>query len=325
MTILQGGTVRRNEHFLVRRGAVRAALRLAPALLLAALLALAAAPGAARAASGRISIESGGVPRTAILVQHRRLKQARRPLVIVLRSTGEKSARLKKLFGLGELAGLTGPVLVYPDPVGGRWSDAGPEAARDGVFIRDLVAKLVADRIIDRRKVFIVGVSNGGFAAFRVICDNAQLFAGAAALITAMPADLAGTCMLSRPVPLMMIVGTADPAIPYAGGKASTPDSHVSVLSADATLAVFGKAAGCAEGRSSTIMPDRDTRDGTRAWLDKLNGCKVPIELLRVEGGGHWAPGRGGGSGVESGRGGPRNHDVESVRLIWDFFRGLGA
>ena len=302
LTISEGWTARRIEFFPVRRAGrfcvgsgARSAVSLAAALMLALFAMLVAAPGPARAASGRISIESGGVARSAILVLNRRLKQARRPLVIVLRSTGDKGARLKRIFGMDELAGSAGPVLVYPDPVGGHWSEqAGPDATRDGAFVRDLIAKLVSDGIVDKRKVFIVGVGNGGFTAFRIVCDNANLFAGAAALVTALPADLADTCKPARPVPLIMIAGTADAAIPYAGGKVTLPASKTNVLSVDATLAVFAKAAGCGDGRSTTAIPDRDTHDGTRAYLDKLNGCKVPVQLLRVEGGGHSVPGRAG-------------------------------
>jgi polyhydroxybutyrate depolymerase len=334
LTIFPDRTARRNEIFVVRpggqpyggRNAVRSARWLVLALMSTLILALLALPGSARAASGRIVLESGGIARSAILVQSRRLKQARRPLVIVLRSSREKGPHLKRVFGLEEMEGSGGPVLVYPDPVGGHWSDApGPEAARDGAFIRDLIGKLVSDGIVDRRKVFIVGISNGGFTALRIVCDNAALFAGAAALITSLPADLADSCKPARPVPLMMIAGTSDPYIPYAGGKVNLPDSKISVLSTDATLAIFAKAAGCGEGRSSTPMPDRDTRDGTRDYLDKLNGCKVPVELLRVEGGGHSAPGHLAGVGADTTRGGLHNNDIESARLIWDFFRRLGA
>ena len=91
-----------------------------------------------------------------------------------------------------------------------------------------------------------------------------------------------------------MIAGTADAAIPYAGGKVTLPASKTNVLSVDATLAVFAKAAGCGDGRSTTAFPTATRDDGTRAYLDKLNGCKVPVQLLRVEGGGHSVPGRAG-------------------------------
>ena len=297
--------------------------------LAAALIGLAAAllgaPETASAAAGRIAIESGGLTRTAILVQHRRLKQGRRPVVVILRAGRDKSARLRRIFGLEEMARSSGPILLYPDPVAGRWSDApGAEANRDAVFIRDLIAKLVSEGIADRRKVFIIGISNGGMMALRLVCDNAMTFAGAAAVITGMPADLAATCKPARPIPFMIIAGTADPLIPYNGGKADLPQSKAQILPLDATLAIFGKAAGCGEGRTTTPFPDRDPHDGTRAYLDKLNGCKAPVEAIRIEGGGHSIPGHWSGAGFESARG-RRNSDIESASLIWDFFRRLGG
>lgn len=298
------------------------------ALLAVALLGLTAAlvdaPPAA-AAAGRIAIESGGLTRTAILVQHRRLKQARRPLVIILRGGRDKNAHLRRILGLEEMARSSGPILLYPEPVSGHWSDApGAESSRDAVFIRDLIAKLVSEGIADPRKVFIIGVSNGGMMALRLACDNAIVFAGAAAVITGMPSDLAATCKPARPLPFMMIAGTADPLVPYTGGKADLPESKAELLAVDATLAIFGKAAGCGEGHTTTPFPDRDRRDGTRAYLDRLIGCKAPVEAVRIEGGGHAVPGHWSGAGLGPARG-RRNNDIESASLIWDFFRRLGG
>jgi polyhydroxybutyrate depolymerase len=135
---------------------VRVAGSLAGACCL--LLAFTGFPSAALAAAGRVTIVSDGVPRTAILVQHRRLKQARRPAVIVLRGGREKGVRLRRTFGFEEMARSSGAVLIYPEPLSGRWGGApGPEASRDLVFIHDLIAKLGARGIADRRKVFLVG------------------------------------------------------------------------------------------------------------------------------------------------------------------------
>ena len=320
----RGSVVRRRCGWTAGRFDAGERTRRAMVWLALALAALAAAPEPAGAASGRVSIESGGMTRTAVLIEHRRLKQARRSLVVVLRGHQEKGRRLKRNLAFEEMAS-SGSVLVYPDPVGGHWS-AGPgaDAARDATFIRDLIAKLISDKIVDRRKVFIVGISSGGFPVFRSVCDDASMFAGAAMLITAMPADLAATCKPSRPLPLMMIAGTADPVIPYAGGVTNLPDAKINVVSADATLAIFAKAAGCGEGRAMTPIPDRDPHDGTRAYLDKLNGCKVPVEMLRVEGAGHSVPGHSSGGGEIASRG-PHNKDFEAARTVWDFFRRLGA
>ncbi|HEY8030814.1 MAG TPA: phospholipase [Methylocella sp.] len=285
------------------------------------LLAFAGFPSAALAAAGRVTIVSDGVPRTAILVQHRRLKQARRPAVIILRGGREKGARLRRTFSLEEMARSSGASLIYPEPLSGYWGGVpGLEANHDSVFIHDLIAKLVARGIADRSRVFLVGISTGGMMALRLACDEKNVFAGVAVLGASMPADLEASCKPPYPLPLIMIAGTADPVVPYHGGKASLPHGNTELLSVDATLGLFGKAAGCTGGTTATIFPDKDTHDGTRAYLDKLNNCKVPVEAVRIEGGGHALP----GLSSEAGQG-LSNGDVNSAKLVWDFFRHLGG
>ncbi|MGA7384756.1 MAG: phospholipase [Methylocella sp.] len=287
------------------------------------LFAFAGFPSAALAAAGRVTIVSDGVPRTAILVQHRRLKQGRRPAVIILRGGREKGARLRRIFGFEDMARSSGAVLIYPEPLAGRWADApGPEARRDSVFIRDLIAKFVARGIADRSKVFLVGIATGGRMALRLACDEKNVFAGMAVVGAGLPSDLEASCKPAHPIPFMMIVGTADTGSPVADGKAGLPHGKTELLSPGATLGLFGKAARCGGGMTTTIFPDKDLHDGTRAYLDKLNNCEVPVEAVRIEAGGQALPGLssegGPGHGLAKG-------DVNSAKLVWDFFRPLGG
>ena len=121
----------------------------------AALCFLACLSFPACAAAGRITIVSGGGPRSAILIQHYRLKQGRRPAIIVLRAPRKQGARMRRNFGLEEMARSSGAVLVYPEPQSGHWADAsGPEPNRDTHFVRDLIAKLVSHSIVNPAKVF---------------------------------------------------------------------------------------------------------------------------------------------------------------------------
>jgi polyhydroxybutyrate depolymerase len=287
------------------------------------LLAFTGFPSAAAAAAGRVTIVSEGLPRTAIIVQHRRLKQARRPAVIILRGGREKGARLRRIFGFEEMARSSGAVLIYPEPIAGRWADApGPEARRDSVFIHDLIAKFVARGIADRGKVFLVGIGTGGMMALRLACDEKNVFAGIAVLGASLPSDLEASCKPSHPVPLIMIAGTADTVVPVSGGEASLPHGKTELLPIDATLGLFGKAAGCVGGMTTTNFPEKGLHDGARAYLDKLNDCKVPVEAIRIEGGGQALTGLssegGPGHGLAKG-------DVNSAKLVWDFFRPLGG
>jgi polyhydroxybutyrate depolymerase len=284
--------------------------------------ALAGLGDAAQAVVGRITLQSGGVQRSALIVEHERLKKARRPVIIVLQG-GKVGSRLRRHLGLGEAARSAGAVMVYPDPAGGKWNDSnGQGAERDAQFILELVNKLAAEGIADRRRVYIAGIGTGGMAAMRLACDHAEAFAGAAALLAGLPADLADTCRPARPLKFLLMAGTADNLVPFRGGKANLPDSKAEVLGAEATLAVFAKAAGCSDGKATSAFPDRDKADGTRAYAEKLKGCKAPVELIRIEGGGHTIPGRWNGGRAEAQ--GAHNNDIDAAAVIWDFFRRAG-
>jgi polyhydroxybutyrate depolymerase len=303
-------------------------------LLLWMMLALAVAPDMALAASGRINVESGGINRTAILVEHARLKKTRRPVIIILHSGGGNAVRVRHTLGLEDRARSASPVMVYPEAIGSHWSDAAnADDSRDMVFIHDLVAKLISEGIADRHRIFIVGISSGGILALKLACGGGQDFAGIVPIFADLPSELAASCKPSRPVPFLLILGTADPFVPYSGGAASLIDSKAELLSGNATLDVFAKAAACSDGHTTVTFADHDARDNSRVYLDKLNGCKVPVELLRVEGGGHLLPRTGmlapGARAPDGERGAPppgmRNRDVDAPLLIWDFLRRLGA
>jgi polyhydroxybutyrate depolymerase len=145
--------------------------------------------------------------------------------------------------------------------------------------------------------------------ALRLACDEKHVFAGVAILGASLPSDLETSCRPPRPVPLLLIAGTADPVVPYHGGTVTLPHGKTETLSVDKTLSLFGKAAGCAGGTITTAFPDKDPHDGTRAYLDRLSNCAVPVEAVRIEGASHALP----------------NGDVSSAKLVRDFFRSLGG
>ena len=288
------------------------------------LLALACLAPRAEAASGQISVESGGIKRTAAIVQNERLKKSRRAAFIVLRSGEGNLARIRGTLGLADAARFAGTVLVYPDAMDRKWSVEGATPRDDVAFVRALAEKLVADGTADRKRIFLVGISSGGMLAMRLACENADLFAGAAAIISNMPTALAGTCKPSKPLPFLLVNGTANPVIPFGGGKANVQGQSIDVASTDATLAVFGKANGCGEARTKTELPDRDRNDGSRVILERLQGCKEPVALYRVDGGGHTIPGT--RSNLDRGTAvGARNRDFSAGRAIFDFLVKRGG
>jgi polyhydroxybutyrate depolymerase len=288
--------------------------------------------GTALAASGRVTVESGGIMRSAILVEHARLKKSRRPVVIILHGGGGSAKRVRHLLGLEEKSRSASPIMVYPDAIGGQWSQAAELAeGPDATFIHDLIAKLISEGIADRHRIFIVGGSSGGLLAMKLVCSGNEDFAGLVVYFASLPSDIAASCKPSHPTPFLLILGTADPNVPYNGGTDNLIDIKTDLLSGKATLDLFGKIAGCGTNKTTTAFADHDTRDKSRAFLDKLSGCKVPVELLRIEGGGHLLPRIGTlsvGARIpedSSTPSGMRNRDIDAPLLIWDFLRRLGA
>jgi polyhydroxybutyrate depolymerase len=290
------------------------------AVLAATFVACIGLPDRAAAFTGRITLHIGGARRTALIIEHERLKRARRPVIVVLHGGKGVNNRLRHHLGLERMIRSSAPVMVYPDAIGGYWHVTPSLAAKhDLLFVKKLVTKLIADGIADRHRIFLVGSSSGGLMALRLACQHSRLFAGAAILIASLPKEFATSCHPSPPLRFLMIAGTADPFIPYQGGRANLVEYKAELLPVEETLALFAKAAGCNTAKTVTQFPHHDAKNPTQAYLEKFTRCKVPVEFVRIEGGGHWIPGR--WKGGERGKmAGPYNNDFSSAALIWELF-----
>lgn len=276
----------------------------------------------AEAAYGRVSLTVGGVKRTATLVEFERLKKRRRPVIFVLHGGAGGSGaglRARRSLGLDVFARNTGAIVVYPDAVDGYWGRAKPgqPVPDDAGFVSALANKLVDEGVASRRRIYIAGISGGGMLAMKIACENADLFAGVGAFIANLPAEWGASCNPTKPLAFMLINGTADPLVPYVGGLANMPEGPREVLSADATVAIFTKANGCGAHRAAPLS-DRDRGDGSKIMVEHWTGCKAPVELVRVDGGGHTIPGRR-SSSTRGTAVGAQNNDVDGARLMWDF------
>ncbi|MDG1360334.1 MAG: alpha/beta hydrolase-fold protein [Phycisphaerales bacterium] len=87
----------------------------------------------------------------------------------------------------------------------------------DSGYLRGLVDVVGDAYAIDPRRIHLIGHSNGGFMAHRMICEHDGLFAGIATLASATYLN-ADACTLETPVHVLQVHGTLDVVVLYGGG-----------------------------------------------------------------------------------------------------------
>ncbi|MBV9564074.1 MAG: prolyl oligopeptidase family serine peptidase [Bradyrhizobium sp.] len=296
---------------------------------------MAALCACAPARSETISIE--GTART-YAVQLADVRAA--PLVIVLHGGTQTGRDMATRTSWPKVARREHFSVVFPDGLNRAWSDlrsrdgrmgrTPPDGTDDVAFIAALVGKFVGDSSADPKRVYVTGISNGGGMTMALACRRADLFAAAASVVMNLTDESAAACHPSRPLPILLMNGTADPLIPYEGGRGSSYFAVDGFWSTERTVQFWRRVNGCDEAEeSATDLPDVDTGDGstvTRIASHCPEGRDV--QLYRVNDGGHRMPGS--FSDTRFARlvnymFGPQNHDIDGAETIWSFFKRFPA
>lgn len=280
--------------------------------------------------SGRLATETfkvGSEERSYLIDLPPQAKPAPRPTIIALHAAGQTSEGLRDYLGLAPAARREGYVTVYPQGIGRVWNDGRPAAMRlkavltpgdDVPFLVALAQRLVQQGIADPARIYLMGISNGGFMVERMACEFAELFAAYSVAMATAPANYREECKPSRPVPIMFVHGTADGVIAWNGFW--TPLG--ATLSAPDSAALYARLDGCTEATDQDL-PDLEPADATTLSVRRYGGCEdgVEVMLYRVERGGHQSPAR-----VETKPGlatpflGLRNRDMDMGEASLAFF-----
>jgi polyhydroxybutyrate depolymerase len=287
---------------------------------------------AAASAASADTIDIDGVKRSyTVQLPAKRLV----PLVVVLHGKTQRGADMMTRTAWPQVAKREGFAVVFPDGLNHAWADArtkagpalrGPPAGTDDVaFIAKLVEKLVANGTADPRRVYVTGISNGGAMAMTLVCARADLFAAGASVSMNLTDETAVTCHPSRPLPMLLMNGTADPLVPYEGGRGSSYYAADGFWSTDETLAFWRKLNGCEIDNSDmTDLPDRAPAD--QSTVTRISS-RCPeghdVVLYRINQGGHRMPGFSPDARfpkVAASLLGSQNGDIDAAETIWTFF-----
>jgi poly(3-hydroxybutyrate) depolymerase/uncharacterized caspase-like protein len=247
-----------------------------------------------------------GLARTYLL--QRPSTQRAWPTIILLHGAGGNAALEAQATGLGQLAPQQGFAAVFPAGRGGRWNHLppGPESTQfvrlfepyggapdDVAFLKLLVADLVRRGISDPNHIFLAGESAGGAMALRMLCEGADMFAGIGLFIAAMPEPTGANCKPAKAVRVLMMNGTADKALPYAGGRAAPPDNAFpngtfNVWSTGRLVTFFRQLNACSASAEQSVLPGPHLQ---RIEVEQSQRCAGgPVIAYRVVDGGHAIP-----------------------------------
>ncbi len=258
------------------------------------------------------------------------------PLLFVLHGGGGSSKATRRSFSFDQLARRGGFAVIYPDGLERHWND-GRDAGRvelfkgpkpdDVGFLTNLAAKFVREGQADPNRIYLIGVSNGGMMTQRLLCEASQTFAGGVAIIAGLPTSM-NHCQPTRPGPVLLINGDADPLMPWAGGGVGFRHNRGDVLSAMDSFAHWQSVNQCQGPVTRFPMFNRDRNDGTNPLRHRASGCQTGhgVELIQIKGGGHGVPGKKARDNSKAKQKrkkllGPTSNDFDTRAVAWEFLK----
>lgn len=266
------------------------------------------------------------------------------PLVLCLHGGGSNASTMSKS-GWTTLADEESFIIVYPEGLNGHWNDgrgvkkhAAQNAVTDDVdFIITVLDEITEKHPVDESRIYLLGLSNGGFMTQRLANEHTARFAAISVQIATLPSTyLDGTLTFSpqAPLPVMFMNGTEDTFMPYEGGKL-TPNMTPRLI--DSTTFDFGQGSAIPTDAAvalwvdhneldpdtvkMTELPDKNTEDGCRIVHHRWGSesSDLAVELFEVKGGGHTVPG--GAQYLPERIIGPVCRDIDGIEATWNFFK----
>lgn len=231
------------------------------------------------------------------------------PMIIMLHGYGVNGELQDLIFGLEDRVEADRFVLVRPEGTkndsGKRFWNATPvccdfdsQPIDDVGYISGLVAEAVEKLPVDPQRVSLVGHSNGGYMAYRMMCAKPELFYSMVSLAGSVFLDPAD-CAHPGPIRLMQIHGTEDATVPYRANVSDVSDGQdaqgngvdkIRTVGAEAAVARWARRGHCnpqpVTVATVNFLDDIPGRETEKIVYEHCNK-DASVTLYRVNGGDH--------------------------------------
>ncbi len=232
------------------------------------------------------------------------------PLLFFFHGAGGYGWDIAQLTNFRNIAEKDNVVLVYPQatiydqPDTPSWCVDPGFSTDDLPFAKALIDSLLQNFSINPNRVYSSGMSSGGYMSFYLALHLPNKIAAIAPVAAAPTRYNFSNKIINRPIPLIYIYGTLDSGISGSGWALSVAE----------TLDFWAKNNGCDDTPTQTLLPNIDQSNSTTVTLFTYPNTTNSNKILyyRVNGGGHWWPGRD-----------YAPTDIVAETVIWDFFKPI--
>ena len=168
----------------------------------------------------------GDVRRYTVYVPNQETLRKKSPLVVDIHGYSSSSFQQEKMSGMKEVADKENFIVAWPsgsiNQLGLRYFDAGfccnltPKKRDDVGFVRMIVENVKDKLLVNERKIYATGLSNGGGLTYQLYCKASDMFAAYAPLVFNFAKN--DKCSPEILRPLHSFNSIQDTIVPHRGG-----------------------------------------------------------------------------------------------------------
>ncbi|PZX62924.1 alpha/beta hydrolase family esterase [Hydrotalea sandarakina] len=225
-------------------------------------------------------------------------------VIIALHGGGGTAENTEQFYRLNPEADRFGYMVVYPNAINKAWNFPGTASrvkkldttVNDVHFMNALIDTLIARYHINKAHVFFTGMSRGAMFSLYLATALNHKIAAIAAVCGSISEENATDYHFDRPIPALIINGTADPLVPYNGGYGKWNRNNFSesanFIATPKLIQLLLQQNHCVNESGVTVqIPNKDPLDGCTANETKYKCSSAPVESITIQNGGHTWPG----------------------------------